>query len=520
MRGGVTSQSTAVASSDAVPVAPAAGDLVFVVLVAGNAGGGATIPPTVTPGAGWEILDNQTFNFYGIYPSRHILMRKVINSSEASNLGATYTVDSANIIATDAWGIRGADPASMVIGSTLNTTDTNLMWPSISTLNEALIIRLATNHDPNAGFWAMSGPSGHTRLNNKKSVDPNTGLYYTTSSGSSTGTAGPVQLANGGNIVPTFSYTISLADVSGPPALELSLDKYTVPVNAPIGYVAANILGQTVGSTLSDNADGAVTDAKLTRVGTEFRVAAPLTLGEGLQVAVTETLEGASNSPYGFSSIIDVVGPSYSEYVASASGTNTLAPPTHQPGDLLVGFLFRDGSTTAPVTPTGWTSAATGTSTSCSYRLVWKVAITNAESAGGTTTATSTITSCYRPGAGYALSLGATAQGNGSSTSLTYQSLSMQVTDGTSRVAAFAGHRSVNTALETPPTGMVLRHSVVDATDEAAAFDTNGYVTSWTAKTVGVGGTSSGWITTTFEIRSQLISLPTNDRQPRTSVWL
>lgn len=200
--------------------------------------------------------------------------------------------------------------------------------------------------------------------------------------------------------------------------------------------------------------------------------------------------------------ITDTIAQKPFNYLASSSGTTTPVLPSHQAGDLLVCFLFRDGSTTAPALPTGWTSVRTGTGTTCSYRIAYKVATSSSESPGAATTATSSITSVYRPISGFNLSVGASQTGGGSGTTLTYGALTLQDTSGRSLVGAFAGHRSVNTSLETPPTGMVLRHSVVDATDEAAAFDTGAGVTAWTSKTVSVGGTSSGWATVVYEIKA------------------
>jgi hypothetical protein len=499
---GVTSQGSALSSVDAVPVAPTAGDLVFVSITAVNESGGA---PTVTPASGWEIVDNQTFSIYGAYPARNVLMKKVIGSSEASNLGATFTTNANLSTQTDAWGIRGADPASVAISITSNTTDSNLMWGSVATTSGALILRLATNHSARAGYWGNVGPSGHTRLSNKKSVEPNTALYYATATGATTGTAGPSPLDTGGNVAPTFSYTISLADSSGPDVTAPTITSSASPSVAE-------------GSALSHSltANEAVTWTKIsgddfTLTGSTLSLASQ-TYPSGPFVAVVRATDSAGNWSEQTITVSITEAP-LASYIGSAGGTTTLNLPTHQADDLLVAFLFRDGSTTAPVTPSGWNSAATGTSTTCSYRLVWKKATTSAESAGGSTTATSTITSCYRPKPGYTLSFGAASQGNGSGTSLTYQSLTMQAAS--SLLGAFAGHRSVNTALENPPTGMVLRHNVVDATDEASAFDTNGFVSSWTAKTVSVGGTSSGWITTVYEIKA---AATVSGR--RRSVWI
>ena len=122
--------------------------------------------------------------------------------------------------------------------------------------------------------------------------------------------------------------------------------------------------------------------------------------------------------------------------------------------------------------------------------------------ASSRSTATTCITSVYRPAAGFALSAGAALTGStGTLTTIDYPALTLQATDGSSIVGAAGGTRSTNTTIEAPPSGMVLRHNALDATDEAAMFDTNGPVSSWTAKQGTIGGTASGRMTVVFEIK-------------------
>lgn len=192
-------------------------------------------------------------------------------------------------------------------------------------------------------------------------------------------------------------------------------------------------------------------------------------------------------------------------FIGAATGTTSATPPTHQPGDLIVAFPFRDGSATLPTLPTGqdWTSvlSPTGANT-CSMRLAAKIADSSSEATGTFTSATSLIVHVYRPRPGVTLSIGAAASASGASTTVSFPALALQDPSGNSYVAGFAGSRSVNTTLESPPTGMVNRSTVVDATDEAAGHDTNGGVTSWPLTTKAVGGTSSGWWGATVEIKA------------------
>ena len=187
-------------------------------------------------------------------------------------------------------------------------------------------------------------------------------------------------------------------------------------------------------------------------------------------------------------------------YVGSATGTTSATLPTHQAGDIIFGWAFRDGNTTAPTLPAGWTAIANSGANTCSGRIAYKIALSGAETSGTWTNATSVVFMVYRPAANKQLRVGGNGTSSGSSTTVTYNTVTMTNATGSSWVSGFAGHRSVNTSLQTPPTGMVNRATVVDATDEAAGHDTNGGVTSWTSTNVSVGGTASGWISYTVEI--------------------
>lgn len=184
-------------------------------------------------------------------------------------------------------------------------------------------------------------------------------------------------------------------------------------------------------------------------------------------------------------------------YIGGQVGVNTLTIPSHQAGDLIIGFGYRDGNNTAPTLPSGWTiiGSASGGNQNSSV-LAYKIANGSAETFGTWTNATSVLCHVYRGAAGVGGQNSAGAQ----SSIVTYPALTMQVTDGSSWVAAFAGHRSVNTNLQVPPSGMVLRTPVLDATDEAAGFDTDGGVSSWSSTTVSIGGTSSGWRSRVVEL--------------------
>lgn len=177
-------------------------------------------------------------------------------------------------------------------------------------------------------------------------------------------------------------------------------------------------------------------------------------------------------------------------YVSSGTGTNSIASmPSHQAGDLLLFFAFRDGSTTAPSLPSGKTniSSGSGSGVARAYRLGYLIATGSSETSGTWTSATSLICHVYRPSSGKTISVGGFAVNSGSSSSVNYPTITMQDSSGSSLVAGFAGATQNNGSLETAPSGMTNRSLVSDSTDEAAGHDTNGGVSSWSSTNSSVG---------------------------------
>lgn len=191
-------------------------------------------------------------------------------------------------------------------------------------------------------------------------------------------------------------------------------------------------------------------------------------------------------------------------HIASASaGAVTVTIPAHQVGDLLVIFAYRDGNNTSPSLPAGWTNIGTANGgTNNSSRLAYRIATVTNTSSGTWGNATGLVVHVYR-GQNTVTPIGGDGNVGGNNTTVIYPTLTMTQTDGTSWVAGFAGHRSINTALETSPTGMTNRTINVNATNEVVGHDTNSGVSSWANTNVNVGGTSSGWRARTLEIISQ-----------------
>ena len=190
-------------------------------------------------------------------------------------------------------------------------------------------------------------------------------------------------------------------------------------------------------------------------------------------------------------------------YVGNATGTTSATLPSHQAGDLIVAFAFRDGSTTLPTQPAGWTSIDTATGTSCCARLAYKVAASSGETTGTWTSSTTVIFVLYRD-VNIANITQLDTELAGVGTTVTYNANGFW--KDLSRVIAFAAHRSTDTALGTAPTGLTLVVNPVDATDEGAAFEsTIDNYGDWPSTNVSVGGTSSGWITFVMRLRVPIV---------------
>lgn len=195
--------------------------------------------------------------------------------------------------------------------------------------------------------------------------------------------------------------------------------------------------------------------------------------------------------------------------VGSNTGTNTATMPTHQAGDLIICFAYRDGSNTVPTIPGGlnWATAGSSGGNSNSSVVVYKTAANASETVGTFTNATGLIVHVYR-NASYIRINGGGAQ----STTITWPTIGGGTSGtpysvpGNRWLIWFAGHRSVNTSIDTAypvsDTQTPRVNTFLDATNEVASFDFNQDYTSfnWYDIAVSVGGTSSGWRAWTIEI--------------------
>jgi len=189
----------------------------------------------------------------------------------------------------------------------------------------------------------------------------------------------------------------------------------------------------------------------------------------------------------------------YVKGVASA-GATSVTLPTHVTGDLIIVFAYRDGNTTQPTLPAGFTaiSNASGANTN-SATLGYKIAASGSETSGTWTNANAIMAVVI--GGANAAPIGGSGVGSTANATVTYPTLTMSDASGNSVVLCFCGHRSVNTTLETPPIGMLRVASFTNATCELACHVTEGGVTAFASRGVLVGGTASGWRAHSVEIK-------------------
>lgn len=175
-------------------------------------------------------------------------------------------------------------------------------------------------------------------------------------------------------------------------------------------------------------------------------------------------------------------------FVGSADAVaDSVSIPTHTTGDYIV--IAATGSD-APTIPVGWTSLGTGTyGFGQDAAVAYKVASSGSEVSGTWTNATNMVVAVYRgPSA-----VGTAVTATGASTA-TYSAVSVAAS--TSWVVGIGFGQSVN--MNSAPTGMTNRDSS-SGTRNIGLHDTASGVSSWSSKTVYVGGSNRTYV---FELQA------------------
>lgn len=181
--------------------------------------------------------------------------------------------------------------------------------------------------------------------------------------------------------------------------------------------------------------------------------------------------------------------------ISSAVGVNSIAEmPSHQSGDFLVIWGYRDGSSSPPTVPAAWTPAVVASgSNSLGYAVAVKTASSGSETSGTWTGASGLICAVFRPSTGHTISVGGTGTG-ASTTGITapIPAVTLTATNGRSRVLGMFAHVSGDLLpVDATTAGLTQITNNPHASDFGAMWITS-EVSSWAGATVTFSTGTSG----------------------------
>ncbi len=194
----------------------------------------------------------------------------------------------------------------------------------------------------------------------------------------------------------------------------------------------------------------------------------------------------------------------------AAAAAASVAMPTHQAGDMIIVYAFRDGNTTAPTISAGFTGLNPAGSNACSFTVGFKVAASGSETSGTWTNATSIAVAVYRNASTetWTTPVAYTKAGTGTSVDYSISGASFfgarytlpQANTEVWHVRA-AGHTTATDLASTTPSGWTARV----AGGDARIIDSNG-PSSTSPDSVGTNtqtvNASSGWTTVNIRLES------------------
>jgi surface protein len=190
-------------------------------------------------------------------------------------------------------------------------------------------------------------------------------------------------------------------------------------------------------------------------------------------------------------------------YIGAAEGSTSATLPAHETGDLILAFVFRDGSTAATSQPAGWTGIYGIGASSTHLRVSFKLATSNSDTTGTWTNATRSIFLVYRnPKTDDITTTTGYTHTSATSTSVTYgtnntwTNLAWTIT--------FLGHQETDQSTSVVPSGITSR-SNTNTDSRMFAGDTTALTTGFSAQTINVGGTSGGWRTFVLRLRNKIV---------------
>ena len=189
---------------------------------------------------------------------------------------------------------------------------------------------------------------------------------------------------------------------------------------------------------------------------------------------------------------------------SAAANGDSVTIGTHQAGDLIVIAVYRNNSTVFATVPTGWVVKSQGGSSTNALTIATRIASSSAETSGTWTNATQLGYWVLRGSTGLLIYGGQNVnQGTaGSGGSINYPALTNASTLTNQWILAAAGHRSIDTDIETAPSGLTFRAGVVGASaGELALHDSDGNLDTWASTNYTLtAGTSSGYRTAILQV--------------------
>src|ERR1019366_3578322 len=187
---------------------------------------------------------------------------------------------------------------------------------------------------------------------------------------------------------------------------------------------------------------------------------------------------------------------SYSQSASAAATSATLVSTAA--GDLILVCAYRSNSQTPPTVPGTYTSIVSRADGLTASLVVGYRISTGGETSTGTwTNATHVIAIVYKGAAAVGSHSGGN-DGTGTSTTITYGSLTLNVADGSSWVAGFGGAVSATAGLTGTTTAFTANRKNFTLFN---GLDTNGGVSSFANQTLAFT-TASVWVSETIEIKA------------------
>lgn len=180
----------------------------------------------------------------------------------------------------------------------------------------------------------------------------------------------------------------------------------------------------------------------------------------------------------------------------SAANSATITIPTHQVGDLIIICGINTLNNTAITLPFPFTQYGAVAATACSFRCGFLFAVSSSDTSGSWTNATGLSCLVFR---GAELAANNNTESDSSVTTITYPSIIVKAD--TEWILAFSTIQSIDTALETPPSGFTFAAGNVGATAESASFYSNTVKAGVMPNlVVSAGGTAGVWLAYTMRI--------------------